>query len=63
MFLPTTRHEMNDLGWDAADVILVTGDTYIDSPYIGVSVIGHWLMKHGFTVAVIAQPSVKSGDD
>lgn len=63
MFVPTTRDEMNDLGWDAADVILITGDTYIDSPFIGVAVIGRWLMKHGFTVGIIAQPSIKNGDD
>ncbi|MDO8716736.1 MAG: hypothetical protein Q7J73_08030, partial [Dehalococcoidales bacterium] len=37
MFLPTTREEMNRLGWDQLDIILVTGDSYIDSPFIGVA--------------------------
>jgi len=38
MFLPTTREEMKKLSWDKLDVIIVTGDTYIDSPYIGAAV-------------------------
>ncbi|MBW2248818.1 MAG: hypothetical protein JRF62_16900, partial [Deltaproteobacteria bacterium] len=40
MFLPTTKKEMKALGWKSPDVILVTGDTYVDSPYIGIAVIG-----------------------
>ena len=56
MFLPTTREEMQRLGWDALDVILVSGDSYIDSPYIGVAVIGKMLVKAGFRVGIIAQP-------
>jgi uncharacterized radical SAM protein YgiQ len=56
MFLPTTPEEMKRLGWDAPDVILVSGDSYIDSPFIGVAVIGKMLLKAGFRVAVIAQP-------
>ena len=40
MFLPTTKEEVSRLGWDALDVILVTGDSYIDSPFIGTAVIG-----------------------
>jgi uncharacterized radical SAM protein YgiQ len=63
MFIPTTRKELLELGWDAPDVILVTGDTYIDSPYIGVAVIGRYLMKHGFSVGIIAQPSLESDKD
>lgn len=54
---------MRKLGWDQPDVILVTGDTYIDSPYMGVAIIGRWLFKHGFRTAIIAQPSTKNGDD
>jgi len=61
MFLPTTREEVKRLGWDALDVILVSGDSYIDSPYIGVAVIGKILVKAGFRVGVIAQPDC-SGD-
>lgn len=63
MFLPTTREEIIKLGWERPDVILITGDAYIDSPHVGVAVIGKYLLKHGFTVAVIAQPSMDSPDD
>ncbi len=63
MFLPTSKQELKSLGWERPDVILVTGDTYIDDPHIGVAVIGKYLLKHGFTTAVIAQPSTSSGDD
>jgi len=63
MFLPTTKHEMNRLGWDRADVILVTGDSYIDSPYIGVALIGKVLHAAGFRTAVIAQPDLNSDTD
>lgn len=63
MFLPTTKKELHTLGWKALDIILITGDTYIDSPYIGVAVIGKVLAEAGFRVGVIAQPDVQSGDD
>jgi len=63
MFLPTTAEEIKTLGWEKPDVILVTGDTYIDSPYIGVAVIGKYLLKHGFKTAIIAQPSTANGND
>jgi len=58
MFLPTTREEMEDLGWDRADVVLVSGDTYLDSPMNGVAVVGKWLLHHGFRVGIIAQPAM-----
>jgi uncharacterized radical SAM protein YgiQ len=63
LFLPTTRDEMAARGWDRADVVLVSGDTYIDSPSSGVAVIGKWLMHHGFRVGIIAQPEIATGDD
>ncbi len=63
MFLPTTRAELNLLGWDSLDIILITGDTYIDSPHIGVSVIGKVLLNAGFRVGIIAQPDVASNRD
>ncbi|MFA5374263.1 MAG: YgiQ family radical SAM protein [Dehalococcoidia bacterium] len=63
MFLPTTEKEIASLGWERPDVILITGDTYIDSPYIGVAVIGKYLLKHGFKTAIIAQPSTNNGKD
>jgi uncharacterized radical SAM protein YgiQ len=62
MFLPTTKAEMGELGWSELDVILVTGDTYIDSPYFGTAVIGKVLVAEGYRVGVIPQPS-PDGDD
>ena len=63
MFLPTTLNEINLLGWDGLDVILVTGDSYIDSPFIGTAVIGKVLLNAGYRVGVIAQPDISSTDD
>ena len=54
---------MKGLGWDALDVILVTGDSYIDSPFIGAAVIGKVLVQAGFRVGIIAQPDPNSLDD
>lgn len=62
-FIPTTRKEISDLGWDAPDVILVTGDTYVDSPHMGVAVLGRVLMDEGYRVGIIAQPDVHAGGD
>lgn len=56
MFLPTTRQEMLSMGWDSLEVILVTGDSYIDSPYVGVAIIGKLLAREGYRVGIIAQP-------
>lgn len=55
-FLPMSRAEMDRLGWDACDVVLVTGDAYVDHPSFGVAVIGRVLEARGFRVGVIAQP-------
>jgi len=63
MFLPTTQGELNKLGWDQLDVILITGDSYIDSPFMGVSVIGKVLLDAGYKVGIIAQPDSQSPDD
>ena len=54
---------MKQLGWDALDVILVTGDSYIDSPFIGTAVIGKLLVQAGYRVGVIAQPDPTSDAD
>lgn len=62
-FLPTTRAEMDRLGWKQCDVILVSGDAYIDSPFIGVSVVGRMLEKMGYKVGMIGQPDIKSDKD
>lgn len=63
MFLPATREEMKLLGWSQLDVILVTGDAYIDSPFIGVAMIGKILLHHGFRVGIIAQPDPRTPAD
>ena len=55
-FLPTTRAEMDELGWDSCDVILVTGDAYIDHPSFGMALVGRLLEAHGFRVGILAQP-------
>lgn len=63
MFLPTTLAECSTLGWDSLDVILVTGDSYIDSPFIGAAVIGKVLLQAGYRVGIIAQPDFHSPND
>ena len=63
MFLPTTKDDLKRLGWDKLDIILVTGDSYIDSPFIGTAVIGKVLLKAGYRVGIIAQPDLRSGED
>jgi uncharacterized radical SAM protein YgiQ len=55
-FLPTNRKEMELSGWDRPDIVLVTGDAYIDHPSFGVALIGRWLEYHGYKVAILAQP-------
>jgi len=62
-FLPTTRREMDAKGWDYCDVILVSGDAYIDSPFIGVAMVGRMLERMGYRVGMIGQPDIESGDD
>ncbi|MDM0013588.1 YgiQ family radical SAM protein [Variovorax sp. J22P168] len=61
-FLPTSRAEMDALGWDSCDVIVVTGDAYVDHPSFGMSVIGRMLEAQGFRVGIIAQPDWQSAD-
>jgi len=63
MFLPTTQQEVKKLKWQQLDVILVTGDAYIDSPFIGVAIIGKVLVDKGFRVGIIAQPDMDSNAD
>ena len=61
-FLPTTRQEMEQLGWDSCDVVLVTGDAYVDHPSFGMAVIGRVLEGQGFRVGIIAQPDWQSAE-
>ena len=56
-WLPTTKKEIDHLGWDHIDVILFTGDAYIDHPSMGTAVIGRTLEAHGYKVAVVPQPN------
>jgi len=63
MFLPCTKKEMEKRGWDRCDIILVTGDAYIDSPFIGTAVIGRVLEKAGYKVGIIPQPDINSDKD
>ncbi|MBP9531955.1 MAG: hypothetical protein KBE72_06560, partial [Syntrophaceae bacterium] len=63
MFLPTTPEELRKKGWDRPDVLLVTGDAYIDSPHIGAAVIGRVLAAAGYRVGIIAQPDMANDAD
>src|SRR4030042_1419771 len=63
MFIPTSKEELDMLGWRQLDIILVTGDTYVDSPFIGVAVIGKVLLDAGYRVGIIAQPDMASERD
>ncbi len=61
--LPMSREEMDELGWDSCDVILVTGDAYIDHPSFGMALIGRLLEAQGFRVGIISQPDWTSAKD
>ncbi len=61
-FLPMSRAEMDQLGWDSCDIILVTGDAYVDHPSFGMAVIGRTLEAQGFRVGIIAQPDWQSAE-
>ncbi len=61
-FLPMSRQEMDALGWDSCDVIVVTGDAYVDHPSFGMAVIGRVLEAQGFRVGIIAQPDWQSAE-
>ncbi|MBD5214526.1 MAG: YgiQ family radical SAM protein [Bacteroidales bacterium] len=56
-WLPTSVKEMDALGWDYADVILFTGDAYVDHPSFGAAVLGRVLQAHGYRVAIVPQPN------
>ena len=61
-FLPMSRAEMERLGWDSCDIILVTGDAYVDHPSFGMAVVGRVLEAQGFRVGIIAQPDWQSAE-
>ncbi|MBL8619690.1 MAG: YgiQ family radical SAM protein [Myxococcales bacterium] len=59
-FLPTTRAEMDELGWEVCDVVLISGDAYVDHPSFGMAIVGRLLEAQGFRVGIIAQPDWRS---
>ena len=61
-FLPISREEMDQLDWDSCDIIIVTGDAYVDHPSFGMAIIGRLLEAQGFRVGIIAQPDWQSAD-
>ncbi|MGL5604836.1 MAG: YgiQ family radical SAM protein [Plesiomonas sp.] len=62
-FLPMSRAEMDQLGWDSCDIIIVTGDAYVDHPSFGMAIIGRMLEAQGFRVGIIAQPDWTNKND
>jgi uncharacterized radical SAM protein YgiQ len=61
-FLPMSGEEMDALGWDSCDIIIVTGDAYVDHPSFGMAIVGRLLEAQGFRVGIIAQPDWHSAD-
>ena len=61
-FLPMSRAEMDALGWDSCDIIIVTGDAYVDHPSFGMAIMGRLLEAQGFRVGIIAQPEWTSAE-
>lgn len=61
-FLPMSRAEMDQLGWDSCDIIVVTGDAYVDHPSFGMAIVGRLLEAQGFRVGIIAQPEWDSAE-
>ncbi len=61
-YLPMSRQEMDDLGWDSCDIIIVCGDAYVDHPSFGMAVMGRFLEAQGFRVGIIAQPDWRSAE-
>ncbi len=62
-FLPTTLSEARERGWDELDIVIVTGDAYVDHPSFGAAVIGRQLEAAGFRVGILAQPDINSDED
>ena len=62
-FLPMSRKEMDALGWDELDVLLVSGDAYVDHYAMGSVLLGRWLVAHGFRAGLVCQPRWENADD
>jgi uncharacterized radical SAM protein YgiQ len=58
-FIPISKKELDNLGWDEIDILLITGDAYIDHPSFGIALIGRLLIENGYRVGIIAQPDWK----
>ena len=63
MFIPTTKKELESLGWEKCDIIFVSGDAYIDTYFDGCALLGKYLIKHGFRVGIISQPDINLPED
>jgi uncharacterized radical SAM protein YgiQ len=61
-FLPTSKNQMTQLGWNQCDIIIITGDAYVDHPGFGCAIIGRVLESHGFRVGIIPQPDWRNID-
>ena len=61
-FLPISKQDLTELGWDRPDFVYVTGDAYVDHPSFGVSIISRVLEAEGFRVAILSQPDYKSAE-
>lgn len=61
-FLPTTAQEMRELGWKQADIILISGDAYVDHPSFGAALLGRYLASFGWKVGILPQPDWREGD-
>ena len=62
-FLPVTKKDMLDRGWEQPDFVLVTGDAYVDHPSFGTAIISRQLERFGYKVAILAQPDWRSVED
>lgn len=63
LFLPMSREDMERRGWEELDVLLVSGDAYVDHPAFGAALLGRWLESHGYRVGIVAQPRWDTADD
>ena len=63
MFLPITKEEMNNRGWEQVDFVLVTGDAYVDHHSFGTAIIARVLENNGYKVAILPRPDHKSAED
>ncbi|GEB81046.1 UPF0313 protein [Desulfovibrio desulfuricans] len=62
-FLPMSRAEMHAIGWDALDVLLISGDAYVDHPTFAAALLGRWLVAHGYRTGIVAQPRWNTPED